>query len=117
VAQVFVREVDPADPRQRNLYAGDEDQALYVTLALSRLVRPHAAACDYAVRRIIDTGGSERLVPYDAGEVRPALHSESTIAHADGSITSKPSNCETCWGRTTITHCPSGSARHSGSAN
>lgn len=64
------------DPRHRNLYAWDEDQALYITLALSRLIRPHATACDYTVRRIIDTNGSERLVPYDAGEARVAFQIE-----------------------------------------
>lgn len=73
VAQAFVREVDSTDPAQRHLYAWDEDQRLYTTLALSRLIRPHATACDYAVRRVVDTAGPERLIPHDAGEDRVAF--------------------------------------------
>jgi hypothetical protein len=73
VAQALVREVDSTDPRQRHLYAWDEDQRLYTTLALSRLIRPHGTACDYAVRRIVDTAGAERLIPHDAGEARVAF--------------------------------------------
>lgn len=73
VAQVFVREVDFSEG---NLYAWDEDQSIYIALALSRLIRPHAIACDYAVRRIIDTDRSERLVPYDAQEARVAFRIE-----------------------------------------
>jgi hypothetical protein len=73
VAQALVREVDSTDPRQRHLYAWDEDQRLYTTLALSRLIRPHGAACDYAIRRLVDAAGSERLIPHDAGEARVAF--------------------------------------------
>ena len=49
---------------------------LFGTLALSRLVRPHAIACDYVARRLIDNDGSERLVPYDASEARVAYRIE-----------------------------------------
>jgi hypothetical protein len=61
---------------EQKLYAWDDEQALYYALALSRLVRPHATACDYAVRRLIDDDASERLVPYDAGEARVAFRIE-----------------------------------------
>jgi hypothetical protein len=72
VAYAFVREVPP-DDWQRQLYAWDEDQTLFTALALSRFIRPHATACDHAVRRLIDSAGSERLVPHDAGEARVAF--------------------------------------------
>jgi hypothetical protein len=73
VAQAFVREIDFTDDRCGNPYAWDEDQAIYVALALSRLIRPHATGCDYALRRIIDTDDRERLVSHDAEEARVAF--------------------------------------------
>lgn len=72
VAHAFMRVV-PSDDWQRQLYAWDGEQTLYTALALSRLVRPHASGCEYAVRRLIDSDGSERLVPHDAGEARVAF--------------------------------------------
>jgi len=46
---------------------------LYTALMLSRLIRPHATALDYTVRRIINADGTERLIPNDAGEARVAF--------------------------------------------
>ncbi|MCW3065179.1 MAG: hypothetical protein JWN32_2351 [Solirubrobacterales bacterium] len=37
---------------------------------------PHATACDYTVRRLIDDDGGEQLVPYAAGEARVAFRVE-----------------------------------------
>lgn len=54
---------------------------LWTTLALSRLIRSHATACDYAVRRIIDSDGTERLMPHDAGEQRVAFRVEDGSRH------------------------------------
>jgi len=85
VAQAFVPEVDFTDPRHENLYAWDDDQAIYVALALSRLIRPHATACDYAVRRIIDTDGRQRLVPHDAEAARVEFRIEDSRAAYDDS--------------------------------
>jgi hypothetical protein len=76
VAQAFVRTVDQTDVQQRHLYAWDQDQMVFTAVALSRFVRPHAIACDYAIRRIIDDHGEERLVPHDAAEARVAYRIE-----------------------------------------
>jgi hypothetical protein len=70
--QAYVREV-PQPRWSRDLYGWDAEGVLYTTLTLSRLVRPHAAAFDHTVRRIIDSEGAERLVPNDAGEGRVAF--------------------------------------------
>ena len=73
-SQAFVLSVDPAVAvaRQR-LYAWDTDDILLSALALSRLVRPHATACDYAVRRLVHDDGSEQLIPHDAEDARVAF--------------------------------------------
>lgn len=76
VIQAFVRELDAVHFPQAPLYDWDHDHVLFGTLALSRLVRPHAIACDYVARRLIDDDGSERLVPYDASEARVAYRIE-----------------------------------------
>jgi hypothetical protein len=39
-------------------------------------VRPHAIACDYVARRLVDDDGSERMVPPDASEARAAYRIE-----------------------------------------
>lgn len=70
--QAFVRTVDATDPGHRHLYARDEDDTLLITLGLSRLVRPHTIACDYAVRHIVEENGTERMIPHDAAEARVA---------------------------------------------
>jgi hypothetical protein len=77
VIQAFVRELDADSFPQAPLYDRDHDHVLFGTLALSRLVRPHAIACDYVARRLIDDDGSERLVPYDADEARVAYRIET----------------------------------------
>jgi hypothetical protein len=76
VIQAFVRELDVARFPQAPLYDWDHDHVLFGTLALSRLVRPHAIACDYVARQLVDDDGSERLVPYDASEARVAYRIE-----------------------------------------
>jgi hypothetical protein len=72
IVQAFVRELDPSLFPNAQLYAWDHDHVLFGVLALSRLVHPHAVACDYVARRLVDDDGSERLVPYDASEARAA---------------------------------------------
>jgi hypothetical protein len=64
VAQAFVHAVDPgvAVDRQQ-LHAWDPDHVLFSALSLSRLVRPHAIACDYAVRRLVETTGPSASCP------------------------------------------------------
>lgn len=72
VMHAYVRDV-PQARWDQNLYHWDDENVLWTTLALSRLIRSHATACDHAVRRIIDSDGTERLVPHDAGEQRVAF--------------------------------------------
>jgi hypothetical protein len=46
------------------LFRWDADARLYPCLQLSRLVRDNATSTAYAVRRLIQAGGGERLVPF-----------------------------------------------------
>lgn len=72
VMHAWVRDV-PRERWDQNLYDWDDEGVLWTTLALSRLIRPHATAYDHTVRRIIDADGAERLLPNDAGEGRVAF--------------------------------------------
>lgn len=72
VMHVYVRDV-PSERWNQHIYDWDDENVLWTALALSRLIRAHATACDHAVRRIFDTDGTERLVPHDAAEQRVAF--------------------------------------------
>lgn len=72
VMHAYVRDV-PRDRWDQHIYEWDDENLLWTALALSRLIRPNATACDHAVRQIVDSDGSERLVPHDAAEGRVAF--------------------------------------------
>jgi hypothetical protein len=67
VVHAYVRQAWSRDDggAPNNLYHWDADRRLYPCVQLSRLVRDNSASTEYAVRRSIQAGGNERLVPFD----------------------------------------------------
>lgn len=76
----YVRRVwSEADgPGPEALYQWDHEGRLYPCLQLSRLVRDNATGTEFAVRRLLCSDGSERLVPFAGYESHVAyrLHPE-----------------------------------------
>jgi hypothetical protein len=63
--QAYVRHVwRQGDDVNFGLYTWDHDARIWPTVQLARLVRDNATSTEYAVRRLIHRGGTERLVPF-----------------------------------------------------
>jgi hypothetical protein len=66
VVHAYVRQAWSRDDGRElgELYPWDADGRLYPCVQLSRLVRDNGTSTEHAVRRLIQAGGGERLVPF-----------------------------------------------------
>jgi hypothetical protein len=66
VVHAYVRQAWSRDDGRTldNLYQWDADRRVYPCVQLSRLVRDNNTSTEHAVRRLIQAGGNERLIPF-----------------------------------------------------
>ncbi len=67
VVHAYVRQAWTRDQDEPigNPYQWDSDKRVYPCVQLSRLVRDNATSTEHAVRRFIQAGGQEQLIPFD----------------------------------------------------